>query len=93
MATRAGQPKEPSAGSIFKNPSPDLPAGKLIEEANLKGKQIGQAQISPKHANFIVNLGGASCQDVLELIRLAKQKVGEKFGVKLEEEIKIVGEF
>lgn len=97
--TRASQPKEPSAGSVFKNPSVDLSAGQLIEEAGLKGRQIGQAQISTQHANFIVNLsadkaglGGASCQDVLELIRLAKQKVAEKFGVKLEEEIKIVGD-
>lgn len=100
LQARASQPKGASAGSVFKNPSVDLPAGQLIEEAGLKGKQIGKAQISEAHANFIVNLsadkaglGGATCRDVLELIRLAKQKVAEKFGVKLEEEIKIVGEF
>lgn len=99
LQDRSLQPHGFSAGSIFKNPNPDLPAGKLVEEAGLKGKQIGQARISPKHANFIVNLsadkaglGGASCQDVLELIRLAKQKVEEQFGIELEEEIRIVGD-
>jgi UDP-N-acetylmuramate dehydrogenase len=77
----------PSTGSIFKNP-PGFFAGKLIEECGLKGKKVGGAQISEKHANFIINLGGATAKDVLKLINLAKNKVKNKFRVKLEEEIK-----
>ena len=76
----------PSAGSIFQNPK-KYPAGWLIEKCELKGKKIGQAQISKKHANFIVNLGEARAEDVLGLINLAKKKVKEKFGVNLKEEI------
>jgi UDP-N-acetylmuramate dehydrogenase len=90
MAKRKNQPQEKSAGSIFKNP-PDRPAGQLIEEAGLKGKRIGQAQISPQHANFIVNLGGARADDVLRLIKLAKAVVKKKFGIELEEEICLLG--
>ena len=92
MAKRTTQPKQNCAGSIFKNPK-EKPAGWLIEKCGLKGKRIGDAQISPKHANFIVNLGQANCQDVLKLISLAKKKVKQKFGIVLDEEIKIVGEF
>ncbi len=88
---RKNQPRETSAGSIFKNPSGES-AGELIEKVGLKAERIGQAQISSKHANWIINLGGASCQDVLKLIALAKKKVKEKFGIELEEEIEIVGE-
>ena len=80
----------PSAGSIFKNPE-DSSAGRLIESCGLKGKKIGQAQISEKHANFIVNLGKAKAEDILKLISLAKQKVKEKFGIELEEEIQFLG--
>ena len=89
LAKRSQQPKELSAGSIFVNPKPEA-AGSLIEKVGLKGYQIGQAQISSQHANFIINLGGASCRDVLELISLAKKTVKEKFGVDLEEEVKII---
>jgi len=89
---RRNQPKEPSAGCAFLNPKPDS-AGRLIDLCGLRGKQIGQAQISSLHANFIVNLGGASCQDVLKLITLAKKEVKNKFGFELQEEIEIVGEF
>ncbi|MBM3209269.1 UDP-N-acetylmuramate dehydrogenase [Candidatus Shapirobacteria bacterium] len=92
LAKRKNQPAEPSAGSIFKNPKGDF-AGRLIEAAGLKGCQIGGAQISEKHANFIVNTGGAKAVDVLALIDLAQKKVKEKFGVELEEEIIRVGEF
>ena len=92
LEKRKSQPREPSAGSIFINPKPEA-AGALIEQVNLKGFCVGQAQISPQHANFIINLGGASCSDVLELISLAKKAVEEKFGIKFEEEVKIVGEF
>ena len=92
IAKRTNQPKEKSAGSIFKNPK-EKPAGWLIEKCGLEGKKIGDAQISPKHANFIVNLGQANCQDMLKLISLVKEKVKQKFGIVLDEEIKIVGEF
>lgn len=80
----------PNAGSIFKNPPGDY-AGRLIEQAGLKGVQIGDAQISEKHANFIINKGNAKAKDVLELINLAQSKVYEKFGVKLELEIRLIG--
>ena len=79
-----------SAGSIFKNPS-EKPAGFLIEECGLKGKKIGKAQFSQKHANFIMNLKGAKAIDVLKLINLAKKKVRSKFGIILEEEIRCLG--
>jgi UDP-N-acetylmuramate dehydrogenase len=81
----------PSAGSVFKNP-PQVPAGKLIEEAGLKGYRIGDAQISEKHANFIVNRGRARAQDILALIELARKKVQQEKGVWLEMEIQVIGE-
>jgi len=88
---RTSQPLEhPSAGSVFKNPPGDH-AGRLIEEAGLKGFRIGGAMISPKHANFIVNTGGATAADVLALVELARQKVKEGTGVDLEPEIRLVG--
>jgi UDP-N-acetylmuramate dehydrogenase len=90
MAKRANQPKQKSAGSIFKNPK-EKPAGWLIERCGLKGKRIGDAQIFPKHANFIVNLGRATAEDVIQLIKLAKKEVQRKFGVKLKEEICLIG--
>jgi len=68
-----------------------IPAGWLIEQCGLKGKIIGGAQISPKHANFIVNTGGAKAGDVIKLIKLAKKRVKEKFGIELEEEIQYLG--
>lgn len=92
LEKRSLQPKEPSAGSVFVNPKPQA-AGFLIEECNLKGKIIGGAQISPLHANFIVNKGGASSTDVIELISLAKAKVKQKFDIDLTLEIRMVGEF
>ncbi|MGB9598831.1 MAG: UDP-N-acetylmuramate dehydrogenase, partial [Minisyncoccales bacterium] len=76
----------PSAGCIFKNPG-KISAGKLIEMANLKGKKIGGAKISEKHANFILNFKKAKAKDVRRLIRFIKQKVKKKFGIVLEEEI------
>jgi len=79
----------PSAGSIFKKID-KIGAGRLIEQAGLKGRTIGQAMISTKHANFIVNLGQAKAQDVLELIQLIQQTVDKKFGYHLEPEIKII---
>lgn len=85
------QPLEyPSAGSVFKNP-PNNYAGRLIEEAGLKGKRVGGAMISPKHANYIVNTGGASADDVLALMELARKRVREQTGIVLEPEIRVVG--
>jgi len=79
----------PSAGSIFKNPS-GFSAGELIEKCGLKGKRIGQAKISEKHANFIVNLGNARAKDVKKLINLIKKEVKKKFGALLDEEIQFL---
>ena len=93
---RSGQPRAKNAGCIFKNPlrcGMRISAGKLIDGAGLKGKRVGNAEISPVHANFFVNLGGAKASDFVELIKLAKGKVFEEFNVILEEEIIRVGEF
>jgi len=81
------QPKGFSIGSIFKN-GDNFSAGELIEKAGLKGAQIGGAKISEDHANFIINLGDATSDDVLALIKIIKKEVEEKFLIKLEEEIK-----
>jgi UDP-N-acetylmuramate dehydrogenase len=77
-------------GSVFKNP-PDDKAGRLIEAAGLKGRRSGGAQISPKHANFIVNVEHATAADVLTLVRIAHDSVEEQFGVDLEREIIVLG--
>ncbi len=81
----------PNAGSVFKNPL-DEAAGKLIESAGLKGLTVGRAQVSEKHANFIVNLGGATANDVIKLMELIRDRVLEVHKVRLEPEIRIVGE-
>lgn len=80
----------PNSGSMFKNP-PGNHAAKLIEQAGLKGKRVGNAQISEKHANFIVNLGGAKASDILTLVDLARRTVYQNAGVLLELEVKFVG--
>ena len=80
----------PSAGCIFKNP-PGCFAGKMIDDCGLKGERIGEAEISKKHANFIINLGGARAKDIAALIALAKTEVKKKFGLDLKEEIERVG--
>lgn len=80
----------PSAGSVFRNP-PELSAGKLIEDIGLKGYQIGGAMISPKHANFIVNTGSATYEDIIGLIEYTKSKVEEIYGIKLILEQEIIG--
>ena len=82
---------QPSAGSIFKNP-PDIPAGKLIEEAGLKGLRRGDAMVSPLHANFIVNVGAARTKDVLGLIDMIRERVYHEKGTTLELEVQIIGE-
>jgi UDP-N-acetylmuramate dehydrogenase len=86
------QPPQQSAGSVFKNPAGDF-AGRLIEAAGMKGMSYGKAQISERHANFIVNLGGASAADVAALIREAHNRVRDKFGVGLELEVELRGEW
>jgi UDP-N-acetylmuramate dehydrogenase len=80
----------PSCGSVFKNPPGDY-AGRLIESVGLKGRRIGGAQISPVHANFITNLGGATAEDVLALIEEAQAKVFDAAGIRLVPEVKILG--
>jgi UDP-N-acetylmuramate dehydrogenase len=89
---RASQPVEPSAGSIFRNP-PGGYAGRLVEAAGLKGHQIGGAQISPRHANFIVNTGAARAADIRALIQLAQARVAEMTGIQLETEILLIGDW
>lgn len=88
----ATQPLErPNAGSVFRNPPGDY-AARFIEACGLKGHAIGGAQISTKHANFIINAGGASAADIEALIELMARSVSEKFGISLEREVRIVGE-
>ncbi len=86
------QPKLRSAGSLFKNPPGDF-AGRLIEAAGLKGFTVGRAQVSPVHANFVVNLGGAKAHDVVTLAAAVCDKVFATSGVKLEWEVRRVGDF
>jgi len=80
----------PSAGSVFKRPE-GFYTGKLIEQCGLRGYQIGKAAISEKHCGFIVNLGGATAADVLALIKYVQETVYNRFGVKLETEIRFLG--
>ena len=81
----------PSAGSFFKRPEGHF-AGKLIEDAGLKGKTVGGAQISELHAGFMINIGGATCADIIELMHIVQSEVFEKFGVRLEPEVRIIEE-
>ncbi len=90
---RDKQPLEwPSAGSVFKRPQGYF-VGKLIDDCGLRGYGIGGAQISDKHSGFIINRGGATCSDVLALIKYIQTTVDEKFGVLLEPELRIIGDF
>lgn len=82
----------PSAGSTFKRPEGFF-AGKLIQDAGLSGKRIGGAEVSKKHSGFIVNTGNATAQDVIDLIHLIQDTVYDKFKVKLETEVKMLGDF
>ena len=89
---RSSQPLQfRSAGSVFKNPKSDMAAGYLIDQSNLKGMRIGDAEISSKHANFIINHGKASSNDVLGLIKIIKNKVRKIFNIDLELEVKLLG--
>ena len=81
----------PSAGCAFKNP-PGQSAGRLIDQAGLKGTRIGDAQVSRRHANFIVNAGQATCDDVLSLMEHIRQRVHRQFGVLLDPEVRLIGE-
>jgi UDP-N-acetylenolpyruvoylglucosamine reductase len=86
------QPKEPSAGCIFQNPSSTISAGQTIDEVGLKGARVGGAVVSSVHANFIVNEGGAIASDVLELIDMIRTRVQAERGIELETEVQIIGE-
>jgi UDP-N-acetylmuramate dehydrogenase len=81
----------PNAGSTFKNPPNDF-AGRLIEACGLKGRRVGGAEVSPAHANWLVNADGASARDFLELVEICRAAVVERFGIRLEMEVKVVGE-
>ncbi len=88
----ASQPLElPNAGSVFRNPPGDF-AARLIESCGLKGARIGNAQVSEKHANFIVNLGGATASDIERLIEHVEDTVEARTNVRLLREVRIIGE-
>jgi UDP-N-acetylmuramate dehydrogenase len=90
---RTSQPYHlPSCGSVFRNPKP-YSAGWLIEQTGLKGYQIGAAQVAQRHANFILNCGGATASDIFQLIRHIQQQVVGRWSVWLEPEVRIMGEF
>ena len=90
---RGTQPLDkPSAGSFFKNPPDGPAAGKLIQDAGLKGYRIGDAMVSPKHANFIVNMGHATAGDILALMDVVLEKVAAMSGIWLEPEVRIIGD-
>ena len=80
-----------SAGCVWKNPPGDV-AARLIEKCGLKGKRVNGAEISSKHANFIVNRGGGTAADILALMDLTRERVHHQFGITLEPEIRVVGE-
>jgi UDP-N-acetylenolpyruvoylglucosamine reductase len=88
---RTSQPRESSAGCIFKNPE-QCPAGKLVDELGLKGAQIGGAKISEVHGNFLVNDGHATAADVLALIERVQETALRERGIRLETEVQIVGQ-
>ena len=91
-ARREKQPLTlPNAGSTFKRPEGHF-AAKLIDDCGLRGLTVGGAQVSEKHAGFIVNIGGATARDMLELMRQVEQRVFEQTGVQLEPEVRILGE-
>jgi UDP-N-acetylmuramate dehydrogenase len=86
-----GSPNRPSCGSTFKRPQGDFP-GRVIEAAGLKGMRVGQIEVSPVHANYFVNLGGATAREALELMALVREKVRERLGIELEPEVRVIGE-
>ena len=86
-----GSPNKPSCGSTFKRPENDFP-GRVIEAAGLKGVRVGNIEVSPVHANYLVNLGGGTAEDALQLIEHVRETVREKLGVNLESEVRVIGE-
>lgn len=90
LTRKSSQPRDPSAGCIFKNPDGDA-AGRLIDTAGLKGLRVGDAQVSDIHGNFIINRGEATSQEVIDLVREIRQRVLEKHGIELEPEVLLMG--
>ena len=90
---KAAQPPGRNCGSVFKNPPGGYASWQLVDQAGLRGHRIGNAQISEQHANFVLNLGGATAADIVALINLAQERVRERFGIELEPEVAVVGEF
>ena len=91
-ARKAAQPtNRRTFGSVFKNPAHELSAGRMLEACGLRGHRIGRAQISPKHANFIENAGGARTADALALMAEARERARDRFGVALEREVELLG--
>ena len=88
----SSQPRQPSSGCTFKNPSREMPAGRLVDELGLKGMRVWDAMVSPVHGNFFVNCGRASARDVLELIEAVRRRTLAERGIALETEVEIVGE-
>jgi UDP-N-acetylmuramate dehydrogenase len=86
-----GSPNKPSCGSTFKRPENDFP-GRVIEAAGLKGTRVGQLEVSPVHANYLVNHGGGTAKEALKLIELVRDKVRERLGIELEAEVRVLGE-
>ena len=86
-----GSPNKPSCGSTFKRPPGDFP-GRVIEAAGLKGARVGRIEVSPVHANYLVNLGGGTAEEALELIEQVRRKVRERLGIELEPEVRVLGE-
>ena len=86
-----GSPNKPSCGSTFKRPENDFP-GRVIEAAGLKGTRVGQLEVSPVHANYLVNHGGGTAEEALKLIELVREKVRERLGIELEAEVRVLGE-
>jgi len=88
----SSQPIAASAGCIFKNPRPDIPAGMLVDQLEMKDANVGAARVSQVHGNFIVNEGGATSEDVLTLIEMVREKARDERGIELETEVQILGD-
>lgn len=86
-----GSPNRPSCGSTFKRPEGDFP-GRVIEAAGLKGTRVGNIEVSPVHANYLVNLGGGTAKEALELMDVVRSTVRQRLGVDLESEVRVIGE-
>lgn len=89
---KASQPPGRNCGSVFKNP-PDHPSWWYVDQVGLRGHRIGNAQFSDLHTNFILNLGDATARDIVQLIELAEERIKEKFGIDVEREVALIGEF